>query len=93
MKTRLMIVLVVVALLLVSGAVAWAQSVGKDPPAWYQVERGMLSGGHYHLAGLMWQFDGPTSGDGYRLSSPIESALASNGCCCTFLPCLLNNAH
>ena len=93
MKTRLVIAVVVVALLLLCSASVGAQSLGKDPPVWYQVERGALSGGRYHLASLSWEFDGPASGDGYRLFSPTGPALRGNGCCCTFLPCVTSNEH
>jgi hypothetical protein len=93
MKTRLAIAFVVVTLLMLSSAVAGAQSVGKDPPAWYTVERGMTAGGHYRMASYTWQFDGSASGGEYQLLSSARPTLTGNGCCCTYLPCLLNNTH
>jgi hypothetical protein len=93
MKTHLVIAFIAIALLLVSGVVAEAQPGGKAPPVSYQVELGTVSGGRYHLASLAWRVDGLVSGRGYRLVNLTAPALSGNGCCCTFLPCLLNNAH
>jgi hypothetical protein len=90
MKTRTAIPAVIVALLLL-GSVAAAQSGGHDPPAWYTVERGMASGGGYRLTGLSWRVEGIASGGGYHLLGPASPTLRGNGCCCTYLPCVLRN--
>ena len=37
------------------------------------------------------QVEGSTSGGGYRLLGPASPTLRGNGCCCTYLPCVLRN--
>jgi hypothetical protein len=94
MKTRIIILLAIVALLLI-GCVALAQSSG--PPSGYVVIPGTASGGHYRLTSLSWQVSGASSGGGYRLlpalsgaeGGPASPTLRGNGCCCTYLPCVL----
>lgn len=56
----------------------------------YVVEVGTASGGGYHLSGRSWHVDGPTGGAGYELEGPVRP-LQGAGCCCTFLPCVLDN--
>jgi hypothetical protein len=90
MKTRTVILVAVVALLL-AGSVALAQSGRQPPPAWYMVERGTASGGRYRLDSLNWQVGGTSSGAGYHLMGPARPASSENGCCCTFLPCVLRS--
>jgi hypothetical protein len=34
---------------------------------------------------------GSASGGGYRLLGPASPTLRGNGCCCTYLPCVLRN--
>ena len=89
MKARTMILGTVAALLLLS-AVTLAQSGGRFPSAPYMVERGTASGGLYRLTGLAWQVEGAADGGGYRLS-PATPTLRGNGCCCTWIPCVLRN--
>ena len=85
---RAAILAVIVALLLL-GTVAPTQSGGHDLPAWRAVEQGAASGGGYYLTSLAWQVSGAASGGGYRLLGPAEPASSENGCCCTYLPCVL----
>jgi hypothetical protein len=49
----------------------------------------MAFGGGYRLTGLAWQFSGIASGGKYRLLGPAAPALRGNGCCCTYLPCIV----
>jgi hypothetical protein len=44
----------------------------------------------YQLTHLTWQVSGEVSGGGYSLQSPSSPTLRGNGCCCTYLPCVLN---
>lgn len=90
MKIRTVVLAVTVVVLLVSTG-ASAHSGEHDPPAWYTVEQGVASGGGYHLAGLTWRVSGAASGGGYRLLGPAAPALRGNGCCCTWLPCVVSN--
>ena len=83
-------VIALVCVLLVAGATS-AQSSGQPSPPWYTVEQDRASGGRYHLTSLSWHVSGATSGGGYRLLSPSSPTLRGNGCCCTYLPCVLRN--
>ncbi len=87
---RIAILTAIVALLLL-GAVALAQPGGHDPPTWYTVEQGTASGGGYYLTSLVWQVSGTASSGGYRLLGPASPTLTGNGCCCTYLPCVVRN--
>jgi hypothetical protein len=87
MRTRIPILIAIVALLLVS-SMALAQS--SRPPAGYAVEQGTASGGSYRLTSLSWQVNGVASGEGYRLLRPANPS-GGNQCCCTYLPCALRN--
>jgi hypothetical protein len=91
MKVQIAILFVFVALLLASSA-AMAQSGGQSPPRWYAVERGTTSGGGYRLTSLTWQVSGAASGAGFHLLGPAKPASSENGCCCTFLPCVIRLA-
>ena len=90
MKIRSIVLAVTVVVLLVSTG-ASAHSGEHDPPAWYTVEQRVASGEGYHLTGLTWRVSGAASGGGYRLLGPAAPALRGNGCCCTWLPCVLSN--
>ena len=87
MKTRIVILISVVVLLL-TGSIALAQSGG---PASYVVVPAVASGGMYHLTSLAWQVSGAVSGEGYHLLSLAAPTSSENGCCCTYLPCILRN--
>jgi hypothetical protein len=78
------------ALLLISTGVL-AQPGGHDPPVRYTVVQGTASGGDYHLTSLTWRVSGTASGVGYRLLGPVSTLLRGNGCCCTYLPCILRD--
>jgi len=87
---RIAILTAIVALLLL-GAVALAQPGGHDPPTWYTVEQGTASGRGYYLTSLAWHASGTAGGGGYRLLGPASPTLTGNGCCCTYLPCVVRN--
>ena len=83
-------VIALVCVLLLAGA-ALAQSGSQPSPSSYVVEKGRASGGRYHLTSVSWYVSGTASGGGYRLLSPSSPTLRGNGCCCTYLPCVLRN--
>jgi len=83
------ILLAVTALFLLASIALAQLDGGSGPPTWYTVEEGTASGGGYHLASLAWRVEGSPSGGGYRLRGPAAPALRGNGCCCTWLPCVL----
>ena len=85
---RAAILAVIVALLLL-GTVAPTRSGGHDPPVWRTVEQGAASGGGYRLTSLAWQVSGAASGGEYRLLGPAGPASSEDGCCCTYVPCVL----
>jgi len=70
------------AALLASGALA--ESTGR-----YQVAGGMISGGSYRLTTVNWKVTGYASGGSYRLLGPASPSSAGSGCCCTYLPCVM----
>jgi hypothetical protein len=92
MKVRTVVLLAIVAFLL-AGSAALAQSNGPPVFAQYVVAKGIASGGGYRLASTSWQASGVASGGGYYLLGPAALASSENGCCCTWLPCVLRNHH
>jgi hypothetical protein len=91
MKIRTAILTFIVVLLLL-GTIVPAQSRECDPPAWhYTIEQGAASGAGYRLTGLTWRVEGTANGGGYRLLGPASPTLRGNGCCCTYLPCVLRD--
>lgn len=92
MKIRLIISIAMVALSLVSVAALAQLSDGGDLSTQYAVERGTASGGGYRLTGIDWQLDGVASGGDYHLV-PASPTLRGNGCCCTYLPCILRQSQ
>ncbi len=92
MKTQTVaLVFLAVVVLLLLGGVALAQSGERSPTVWYAVQHGTVSGSGYHLTSSAWQVSGTASGTGYHLLSPASPTLRGNGCCCTFLPCMLRH--
>ena len=85
MKMRNALLLAAVALL-VGGGVATAQSGG---PVGYAVEPGTASGGDYQLTVLGTSTTGAMSGGEYHLQGGVQPMLRGNGCCCTYMPCIL----
>ena len=57
--------------------------------AWEEYPLNEVDSG-YQLTRLTWHVSGEVSGGGYSLSSPSSPSLRGNGCCCAFLPCVLN---
>lgn len=89
MKTRIMLVLLLIALLLLStGAVA------SSAPPRYRLEVGPLPGGNARLTNVGVQVRVVSAGGAYRLATgPATGSVsgsAGSGCCCTWLPCALN---
>lgn len=85
MKRRTVLLVALALTLLVSG-IALAQGGGGGQPNGV-----MLSGGHYRLVGASAQADVVASGGRYRLLEPAAPTSSENGCCCTYLPCVLRN--
>ena len=88
MKTQTAILVVLVALLL--GSTALAQSGGPSRASWYTIQAGTAAGGSYQLASLSWRVSGLAGGGPYRLTVADRSA-GGNQCCCTYLPIILRN--
>ena len=85
MKMRNALLLAAVVFLL-CGNVAAAQSGG---PVGYVVEADTVSGGDYQLTGQGASAAVEMSGGAYRLQGGIQPMLRGNGCCCTYVPCIL----
>jgi hypothetical protein len=90
MKRFVYLVLAITFLMLSSGVVA--QTEDSEIPPLSQDEQGSISGGEYQLTRLVWQISGSVSGGAYRLAGQAVPSLQGSGCCCTYLPCVLNNA-
>ncbi|RCK72948.1 MAG: hypothetical protein ANABAC_1093 [Anaerolineae bacterium] len=44
----------------------------------------------YQVSGAIWQFQGLSAGEAYRvMANPLEPSGTGTQCCCTYLPCLL----
>ena len=85
--TRQRFVLVTaVAILLLLSTVASAQLGGG-----YTVEEETIAGGSYRLTSVSLQVGGPMSGGRYQLLSLAKPAATGSGCCCTYLPCVLQS--
>ena len=88
--TAMVILLLLSGIDLQTGSSAVTQSSGRDPLAWYTVEQVTTSGGGYHLTNLVWHVNGAACGGSYCLNS-ANPGLRGNGCCCSYLPCVLRN--
>lgn len=86
MKTRIALLIAVLALVLLGGA-ALARS---DPRAPIAESSAPTAPQTYHLTSQTWQISGITSGDGIYLASRAAPAGTGSGCCCTFLPFICN---
>ncbi len=85
MRIRITLLLILLAFtLLNTGAIAL-------PAPRYQVETGTISGGRYQLASFGAQADNVAAGGVYRLAGPTAPKLQGSGCCCTYLPCILDS--
>jgi hypothetical protein len=90
MKTRLTILMAVMALLLL-GTVASAQPSRLGQSLGYTVQAVTVTGGRYQLISPGSQISEAASGGGYRLLSLASpSASSDSGCCCTYLPCVVH---
>ena len=100
MRKRIVIRITIAALLLL-GSLALLQASGRlsldsqssaqaqsnEPLSdQYSVEKGVASGGGYHLTGLARQVNDTSSGGQYRLLGPASPSL--DLCCCVHLPCI-----
>ena len=85
MKTRITLLLIVFAFVLLS------TGVGALSSPRYQVEAGTLAGGSYRLTSSGLQADNVSAGGAYRLLGPSAPTQPTGGCCCTYLPCIMRN--
>jgi hypothetical protein len=85
MRTRITLLLVLLALVLLSAG------AGALSPPRYQVEAATIAGGSYQLTSFATQADNVAAGGAYRLLGPSAPAGQGSGCCCTYLPCTLRN--
>ena len=84
MKPGITIFMIILALLLVSGA-ALARSGGQTMG---EPILGASSGGGYQITHLELQAGGTASGAGYMLTAFSRPLSSENGCCCAYLPCV-----
>ena len=86
------VILATIAVLLLLGSVALAQSGRQPSLSWYTVGGGTVVGGGYRLTGQAWHVSGVASGGRYRLQGPASPG-GGNQCCCAYLPCVVRNLH
>jgi hypothetical protein len=90
MNARVVTLLVLCTLLLAGAALVqapWrAEADGGVRPV---VQPGIAAGGNYQLTGLDQSGTTVSSGGGYRLQGGVQPLLTGNGCCCTYVPCLI----
>lgn len=93
MSGRNVCILLLVALLclVLVGGVALAQTGRPGPGQAMRVQAGTSTGGGYHLTSRTWQVSGTVAGEHYVLNAPYLPELRGNGCCCTYLPCIMQN--
>jgi hypothetical protein len=85
MKKRIaLLMLIALVATLLASSMSSAQS--NRPGA---VTTPVASGGRYRLTVTTWRVSGSAHGGGYRLQGPARPALTGNGCCCTYLPCVI----
>lgn len=87
MKKRIAIMIAIQILLLLG--VIGVMAAERGPSAQVAVMPGLAVGGRYQLTGLSWQANNTTGGGDYRLTGIFAPGLTGNGCCCTYLPCIL----
>jgi hypothetical protein len=80
MKRQTLLILILLAVLLVSGVVLTQTALAGKETA---------TGEIYHLTVLNWQVSGTSSAGEYNLQSYSPPPLTGNGCCCLYLPCIL----
>lgn len=65
------------------------------PSSWFSRSQTAYASGDsaqavYHLSGAVWQVQGVSGGEGYKLATlPLSPGGTGTQCCCTYLPCLL----
>ena len=94
MNARVVALLVLCTLLLAGTALVlapWrAQADGGLRPV---VQPGTAAGGDYRLTGLGEAGAIVASGGRYRLQGEVQPMLTGSGCCCIFLPCVIQGTE
>ena len=93
MKTRIIILLLLIALFLSIASAVFAQTGRELAPVMYPVQPDSATGGVYHLEGSTWQASGVSTGGRDQLSGPAGPTLTGSGCCRLDLPCLQGHTH
>ena len=88
MKVRIVLLGIALVFLLLNGAVP-AQSGKIETSSVYVIASGTAAGGGYSLAGATWQVGGVATAPDYRLEG--AAPFQGEGCCCTYLPCVLRS--
>ena len=86
---RIAILLLLIAFLILAGGVL-AKSTDSGFVRVNQLTENVLTGGEYRITqSLLKEFDSIHGGDYvlFSQSAPIENG---SGCCCTYLPCIIN---
>jgi len=97
MNTRLLIILLFVLLFAIAFPLkavmpaALAESEVHKDTIWLVTGGTASADGAYLLKGTNWLASGISSGGAYQLSGPQSPSNSSEGCCCTYLPCVFKD--
>jgi len=97
MKVRFLLFLIVLVLfILVLPQQTNIRAVDDKPdlnnvPFWFVAGRSKSQNKTYQLTSINWRVSGISAGNDYTLTSPQAPADSSNGCCCTYLPCVFKD--
>jgi hypothetical protein len=97
MKVLLLLILLFLVLFILAIPLQISIQAGDDEPDlnnvpfWFGVGRSKSHNKTYQFTSLNWQVAGNSTGNDYNLTSPQGPSESSEGCCCTYLPCVFKN--
>jgi len=97
MNKRLLLILIIFLLFIFALPLkaimptALADSDGNQDTIWLVTKSAASKDGTYHLSGVNWRVSGDSAGGAYMLVSPQAPSDSSNGCCCTYFPCVFKD--
>jgi len=97
MKIRFLLIMIVLLLFILAIPLQTSMQAGEEEPDlnnvpfWLVEGRSKSQNSLYQLTSINWQASGISAGNDYTLTSPQAPADSSNGCCCTYLPCVFKD--
>ena len=87
---RIVVLIVLLSILFLASA-----SLANKPDAYLlksiPITQDSVSGGDYKLTHTAWMVTSSSSGGDHQLISRSATLEAGHGCCCTYLPCIINS--